>query len=136
MKSISKAELQRLRVKLESCREEALRALVRLGSEAREMDVESPMDIADQCVGHLVRESLYLQGSQCRNLLRNIEGALARIREGTYGQCGVCGEHIQPRRLAALPWTNCCLRCQEEMERQLETGPLSAEGHIACGRTA
>jgi len=136
MKNITKAEVERLRVKLESCREEAFRALVRLGSEAREMDVESPMDIADRSVGHLVRESLYLQGSQRRNLLRSIQDALERIREGTYGKCGVCGEDIQLHRLEALPWTNCCLRCQEQMERQLETGPSSREARIAWGRTA
>ncbi|HXY49873.1 MAG TPA: TraR/DksA family transcriptional regulator [Terriglobales bacterium] len=136
MRNITKADIQRLQAKLEACREKAFRTLVRLGNEAREMDVESPMDIADRSVGHLVRESLYLQGSQCRNQLRSVESALERIREGTYGNCGVCGEDIQPRRLEALPWTNCCLRCQEQRERQLETGSSSGEPRVAWGRTA
>ena len=35
--------------------------------------------------------------------------ALAKIAEGTYGLCDVCGEPIDPRRLAALPESSGCI---------------------------
>lgn len=46
-------------------------------------------------------------------LLRAIEDALARIRQGTYGVCGSCGGHISTIRLEAVPWTHHCRECKE-----------------------
>jgi RNA polymerase-binding protein DksA len=40
-----------------------------------------------------------------------IENALRRIEAGTYGVCARCGEEIDPRRLAALPGAELCLKC-------------------------
>lgn len=41
--------------------------------------------------------------------LENIEKALARIEEGTYGTCSICGRTIPLERLEALPWTDRCI---------------------------
>jgi DnaK suppressor protein len=38
-----------------------------------------------------------------------IERALAKIAEGTYGDCDVCGQPINPRRLAARPESTVCI---------------------------
>jgi RNA polymerase-binding protein DksA len=46
-------------------------------------------------------------------LLRAIEDALGRIRQGTYGVCGNCGVHISIIRLEAVPWTHRCRDCKE-----------------------
>jgi len=46
-------------------------------------------------------------------LLRAIEDALGRIRQGTYGVCGGCGVHISTIRLEAVPWTHHCRECKE-----------------------
>ena len=46
-------------------------------------------------------------------LIRHISGALARIRDGSYGFCLRCGQAISPERLAALPWAAVCVSCQE-----------------------
>lgn len=42
--------------------------------------------------------------------------ALERLDEGEYGVCEECGEPINPKRLAAVPWTDCCVGCQTERE--------------------
>ena len=47
-------------------------------------------------------------------LLRAIEEALARIRQGTYGVCEACKQPISRARLKAVPWTRHCLSCQEK----------------------
>jgi DnaK suppressor protein len=43
------------------------------------------------------------------DLITKIQGALARIDEGSYGRCEVCGEPIEVERLDALPYTTLCL---------------------------
>lgn len=42
--------------------------------------------------------------------LDQVEAALARIEDGTYGMCAVCGEAIAEGRLEARPWTPYCIR--------------------------
>jgi DnaK suppressor protein len=46
-------------------------------------------------------------------LLRAIEEALARVRDGTYGVCGVCKQPISKARLEVVPWTRHCRECKE-----------------------
>ena len=46
------------------------------------------------------------------NQLVLVDEALARIDDGTYGMCVVCGRPIATERLAALPWAARCIDCQ------------------------
>ncbi|HLE39082.1 MAG TPA: TraR/DksA C4-type zinc finger protein [Acidimicrobiia bacterium] len=46
-----------------------------------------------------------------RDILSKVEEALARIVEGTYGICDVCGGAIPVARLDALPYTKMCVTC-------------------------
>src|SRR5438132_12866654 len=48
--------------------------------------------------------------------LRQIERALAKIKQGTYGQCEYCQAKIPVARLNALPYSTTCVECQREME--------------------
>lgn len=48
--------------------------------------------------------------------LRQIEGALMRLKVGTYGRCEGCQKKIPVSRLNALPFTSLCIECQREME--------------------
>ena len=41
--------------------------------------------------------------------LREVETALDRIENGTYGRCEVCGLEIPEERLEAIPWTTMCI---------------------------
>ena len=43
--------------------------------------------------------------------ITQIEIALERLRDGTYGICQGCGEAIPTERLAAVPWTAFCVGC-------------------------
>lgn len=51
--------------------------------------------------------------------LKQINRALARLQQGTYGTCEACGKKIPVARLNALPYTSVCVECQ----RELETNP-------------
>jgi RNA polymerase-binding transcription factor DksA len=48
--------------------------------------------------------------------LAQIEIALQRLDDGTYGQCAQCGEWIEPGRLSVLPYASLCVRCQAKQE--------------------
>ena len=54
------------------------------------------------------------------NQLRNARAAVLRIHEGSFGKCLQCDEDIHPKRLAAVPWTPFCIRCQEAFDRNPE----------------
>jgi RNA polymerase-binding protein DksA len=53
-----------------------------------------------------------------RNLIREIDEALKRIEEGTYGVCLRTGQRISAERLAELPWAKYSIEAQREMERR------------------
>lgn len=55
------------------------------------------------------REMLYI---------KKIDEALARIEEGTFGECEECGEDIELRRLEARPTATLCVSCKEDQERK------------------
>ncbi len=49
---------------------------------------------------------------QIREQLTEVEHALHKFEEGTYGLCDNCGQSIDPARLEALPQANLCLKCK------------------------
>jgi DnaK suppressor protein len=60
--------------------------------------------------------NLLLMGRE-KEKLNMIDEALTRIEEGTYGICEECGEAIPLKRLLALPFTQLCIECKNEMEK-------------------
>ena len=48
--------------------------------------------------------------------LHQIERALTRLKQGTYGVCEGCAKKIPVTRLNALPFSTTCINCQREME--------------------
>ena len=63
------------------------------------------------------REFAILGLNRRSELLRNIQAALRRIEDGTFGTCTNCEEAIGRNRLVAVPWTPFCIRCQEGVDR-------------------
>jgi DnaK suppressor protein len=62
-------------------------------------------------------EWLFLQRNKIdMKLVHEIDEALARLREGTYGTCEECGLPLSKKRLVAIPWARCCVTCQERQQ--------------------
>lgn len=72
--------------------------------------VEFALKAADQAVAAATVDLRF-------RLLKEIEGALKRVRVGTYGICERCGEEISPNRLKAIPWARHCLTCEENRSK-------------------
>ena len=50
-------------------------------------------------------------------ILRAIDEAIERMKQGSYGYCEVCGEEIEEDRLEIVPWTTLCKKHAEEAEK-------------------
>jgi DnaK suppressor protein len=80
-----------------------------------EADLPDEMDLASS--EYLQSFQFRLRGRE-RTFLAKIDKALTKIDEGTFGVCEDCGAAIHPKRLAARPETNLCIKCKEEQERE------------------
>ena len=54
--------------------------------------------------------------NRLKALLAEVERALQKIDQGTYGICDVCGIKIDPARMEALPQAILCLNCRQKMK--------------------
>ena len=50
-----------------------------------------------------------------KTLLAEVQQALVRIDNGTYGICSNCGQPIPEKRLEAIPWATLCVTCEPEL---------------------
>lgn len=56
--------------------------------------------------------------SEARATIAELDAALARIDDGTYGTCVSCGHAIAPERLSAIPQAARCVTCQQQLQRE------------------
>ena len=113
--------LLRLHKSLVDRRDELLR---RLGGELKDLQHKSTDsgDSADQAfdsAGEEVTSQLAVLESR---ELSQIERAIRRLKQGTYGACEHCQKKIPMARLNALPFSTTCIQCQREMESSGEWG--------------
>jgi len=118
---MKKREFSQFQQLLERQRDEIQRSLARSNKEGRVLAEDYPQDLGDRSITSLSRELLFQQSAHRRQLLRKIEVALERIREGRFGECTSCGEQISVRRLEAMPFAAYCRDCQESLERERGT---------------
>jgi DnaK suppressor protein len=119
--TMKKREFSQFQQLLERQRDEILRCLARSNKEGRVLEEDCPQDLGDRSITNFSRELLFQQSTLRHQLLRKIEVALERIREGTFGECTSCGEQISVRRLEAMPFAVYCRDCQESVERERVT---------------
>jgi RNA polymerase-binding protein DksA len=118
-------DTQRFRTELLEERERVQAALANLrdshpGSledEVEEISTGSDNHIGDSATATLGREIDYTLGENSEQVLTEINTALKRIDEGTYGTCAVCGDEIAPERLEAYPWASLCIDDARKAER-------------------
>ena len=108
-------------------RREALRSTIREQMEGMRLGrgAADPADAASHAAHDAVNSELVdLESRE----LAQVERALEKIRNGTYGICEGCGKKIQLARLNALPYSTYCIECQREFETSsLGTSGLNAD---------
>lgn len=87
-----------------------------LTSMERDVDIEG--DETDIIQGNMLSEMNNRLTSRATNKLKQIEGALSKIEDKTYGLCQDCGESISEKRLMINPYFQTCFSCAEDRELQ------------------
>jgi len=116
---MDKKKLEAFKKRLELRKQELRHMVTRNQQDGRTADEEATQDVADRAASSYTKEFLFSQSNNDRQLLNMVEGALARIREGSFGECVSCGKEINAKRLEAVPWTRHCIECQEKAEKGL-----------------
>jgi len=79
---------------------------------------DGPGDDADAGTKTFEREHEMSLANNSRDLLQQVERALARLDAGTYGRCESCGAAIPKARLQAFPRVTLCVSCKQREERR------------------
>lgn len=116
-KPLTKKELETFRKLLMDKREEVAASIRERASTARvdENDLIEEMDQANRATEEAF--NMRLLDKEVK-LLREIERALVKFEEGTYGICEGTEEQIERRRLEARPWTRYSVAYKEQLERE------------------
>ena len=88
-----------------------------LDEEVEEVAGTSDNHLGQTASATLNREIDYTLGENSGQVLSEIETALKRVDEGTYGTCAKCGREIPPERLEAYPWASLCIDDARKAER-------------------
>lgn len=110
-------DLKDFRRRLLDARETALKGIDAMKATGFNESGDHEADGGDGTNQTLRLQALGQMGNINRTI-QQIEEALHRIDEGTYGVCTVCGQLIRKPRLLNQPFVLTCMECQSEMERQ------------------
>jgi RNA polymerase-binding protein DksA len=87
-----------------------------LDDEVEEVAATSDNHLAETASATLGREIDYTLGDNAEQVLSEIDAALQRIDDRTYGICFNCGNEIPQARLEANPWASLCIDCKRKAE--------------------
>lgn len=71
------------------------------------------------------QEQILVISGDLRDVLTQVDDALERLDDGTFGICQRCGKPINPERLEAFPYVALCIECQTIVERQRQSRPAT-----------
>jgi len=87
----------------------------------REANKDEGMDTYDLASEERDREINFILSDRERVKIKQIDDALDRLDQGTYGVCESCGLEIAEERLQAMPFTRLCRDCQQEQEKEAKS---------------
>jgi RNA polymerase-binding protein DksA len=87
-----------------------------LDDEIEEINATSDNHLGETASATLHREIDYTLGENSGQVLAEIDAALRRIDEGTYGTCQACGREIPAERLEVHPWASLCIEDARKAE--------------------
>ena len=114
---MTKKDMEKFRRLLEEKKTSLSSDLAKTRSAEEETSDEATQDIADTAVSSYTREFLYSLTDGERSTLLQIDDAIARVDDGSYGLCINCGQPMAEKRLTAVPWAPYCVDCQELAEK-------------------
>lgn len=124
-KKLNKKESQGFKKKILELKEEIIAEIKHIADDTlKKSQKEASGDIsgysyhmADVATDTYDREFSLGIASNEREILYELDDALKRIEEGTYGICEDCKIMIAKKRLAAVPYARLCVKCQVKKEK-------------------
>ncbi len=99
-------------------RQEILSAdIARIEADGQQVAETDSPDVGDRANRNYDKEALFQQLGQARAELTLVLEAIARLKEGSFGECVACGRPVEWKRLEAVPWARYCLECQQKHDR-------------------
>lgn len=119
--SLKKEEVAHFKKRLEQMRSEITRVLQDTKKEVTQADESKgySQHSADEGTDDFVRSINLEVTNKEFGLLRQIDRALEKIDENTYGICDLSGEEIPIKRLEAIPYATMTVKAQEKFEKGL-----------------
>ncbi len=116
--ALSKSDIQRFKKRLEELQQQLSRSLQHCAADVKRPDEATgySQHQADQGSDDFDRRISLEVTSQELSILRQIERALQKIEEGTYGICDISGDEIPLARLEAMPYALTTVKAQERRE--------------------
>src|SRR5215475_9424765 len=87
----------------------------------REGNKDEGLDTYDLASEERDREISFILSDRERIKIKQIDDALERLDDGSYGVCESCGLDIAEERLNAMPFTRLCRDCQQDQEREAKS---------------
>jgi len=112
-------KLKTFREKLMAKNAEILDAYSKNKTYGMEADGDGAQDVADKASNSYTKEFLFSLSNTERELIQQVDEALVRLEEKTFGRCTACGSEVNLKRLEAVPWASLCFSCQEKQEQGL-----------------
>jgi DnaK suppressor protein len=124
-KSMARAKLKDIKVALEARRTVLLEDLERLDKEMQWLGDDQSNErgglgnhLGDDGSSVMEQERISTVSADLNEVLQQVNSALERMNQGTYGVCQRCGNEINEERLEAFPYVTYCIDCQSYLERQ------------------
>ena len=119
--SLTKSEVTRFKKGLEELKNKLTSSLQLSTAEVKKPDESTgySQHQADQGTDDFDRKVNLELTTQEFLVLRQVERALEKIQDGTYGICDISGEEIPKARLEAMPYAVTTVKAQEKLERGL-----------------
>ena len=105
-------------------------------SDREEILIENAAEEFDRLQQQMNREVAIRNLDRESKLLKEVQAAIKRVDEGTYGNCLRCEEEIPEKRMKAVPWAAYCVPCQESMDRHRAAGEQVEEEVESFDRAA
>jgi len=113
---MNKKELKKIEKNLFERRMEILDNLMKKNSDYVDNLKKEIGDLADEAYEVIEKELAYDLSMAEKTELEEINDALKKIDEGTYGICEDCGGKIPVERLKVKPYAKYCIKCKEKHE--------------------
>ncbi|MDH5393387.1 MAG: TraR/DksA family transcriptional regulator [Gammaproteobacteria bacterium] len=107
-------DYQSYKNQLENLRNDYTRRVAELGKDIHHTEEPVEKDFSEQATQLENSEVLNALDDEARSALIQIDNALFRLSNNSFGICEKCGGNINEKRLRAIPYASLCIKCAEQ----------------------